>query len=227
MKLTKNEIEILEREVDRFSRIKNKSRKKFSLMDYDEFLSLLSGKERGLIRRIQDLDIKKYGKKTPFFGILPTPDDLVMVRGQKFRADNKLYNVPVQFLPCKVYRAFKQMNQVIKKDLKRPLNIISGYRSPAYQMFVFLRFFRVYHWDMNKTLKRVALPGYSEHGHLLRQGIDLGTFEPLENIEDFVKTREYKWLKKNAARFGFYLSFPKNNKSGVTFEPWHWHYQGE
>ena len=75
------------------------------------------------------------------------------------------------------------------------------------------------------TLKRVALPGYSEHGYPLRQGVDIGTFEPVKDIKDFVKTEEYKWLKNNASQFGFYLSFPKGNKSGVMFEPWHWHYK--
>lgn len=225
MKFKEEEIKILKDILDRFSEMKKASRKKFSLLDYKEFLSLLDKKERRLVERIQKLNIARYGKKTPFLGILPVPKDLVMVRGQKYKAGSKLYNVPIHFLPRRAYRAFKRMNQVIEKDLKRPLNITSGYRSPAYQMYVLLYFLEKYHWDMAKALKRAALPGYSEHGYPLRQGVDFGTLEPLSDIRDFVRTEEYKWLKKNANRFGFYLSFHKGNKLGVMFEPWHWHYE--
>ncbi len=42
---------------------------------------------------------------------------------------------------------------------------------------------------------------------------------------DFVNTQEYKWLLKNANKYGFYLSYPENNLDGITFEPWHWHYE--
>ena len=219
------ETKILENVLNRFSRMKERSRKRFSLMEYGEFSSLLKKEEKILIRKIQNLDLKQYNKTTPFLGILPIPKDLVMIRGQKCKINNKLHNVPIHFLPYKVYQAFKQMNKMIKKDLKRPLNIISGYRSPAHQMCVLLYFLKEYNWDMIKTLKRVAIPGYSEHSYHLRQGVDFGTFEPVKDIRDFVKTEEYKWLNKNAAKFGFYLSFPRNNKLGVMFEPWHWHYK--
>jgi len=225
MKFSKQEIKILENILNRFSRMKEKSRKKFSLMDYNHFLSSLNKDEKVLIKRIQNLDLKKYNKITPFLGILPIPKNIVMVRGQKCKINNKLYNVPIHFLPRDVYRAFKRMNRVVKIDLKRPLNIISGYRSPAYQMYVLLYFLKVYNWNIRKTLKRVALPGYSEHGYPLRQGVDIGTFKPVKDIKDFIKTEEYKWLGKNASKFGFYLSFPRENKSGVMFEPWHWHYE--
>ena len=117
------------------------------------------------------------------------------------------------------------MNQAIKKDLKRSLLIISGYRSPAYQMFLFLFFLKGNDWSVEKTLKRVALPGYSEHSYPLRQGVDFGIIKPTENPQDIVKTEEYKWLKKNAVKYRFYLSYPRNNKTGVMFEPWHWHYK--
>lgn len=34
------------------------------------------------------------------------------------------------------------------------------------------------------------------------------------------------WLRDNAPRFGFELSFPPGNKQGVTWEPWHWRWVG-
>jgi D-alanyl-D-alanine carboxypeptidase len=34
-------------------------------------------------------------------------------------------------------------------------------------------------------------------------------------------------MKKNAARFNFELSFPRNNPQGVSYEPWHWRFIGD
>ena len=42
---------------------------------------------------------------------------------------------------------------------------------------------------------------------------------------DFEKSRAYLWLIQNAHKYGFYLQYPKNNKSGIMFEPWHWYFK--
>ena len=36
----------------------------------------------------------------------------------------------------------------------------------------------------------------------------------------------FKWMKNYAPKYHFVLSFPKNNKQGVSYEPWHWRYEG-
>lgn len=69
-------------------------------------------------------------------------------------------------------------------------------------------------------LTSVAAPGCSEH-HTGR-ALDLGSPEELELDEHFARTAQFRWLKKNAARFGFRLSFPKDNPHGIVYEPWHW-----
>jgi len=33
-------------------------------------------------------------------------------------------------------------------------------------------------------------------------------------------------MKRFASYFHFVLSFPPNNKHGVTYEPWHWRFEG-
>jgi len=38
----------------------------------------------------------------------------------------------------------------------------------------------------------------------------------------FGETDAFAWLKANAARFGFVMSFPLNNPWGFIYEPWHW-----
>ncbi len=65
-----------------------------------------------------------------------------------------------------------------------------------------------------------AAPGYSEH-HSGR-AIDVTTpgCEVLE--EPFEDTGAFKWLTENAGDFGFALSYPRNNRHGVAYEPWHW-----
>jgi LAS superfamily LD-carboxypeptidase LdcB len=66
--------------------------------------------------------------------------------------------------------------------------------------------------------------GYSEH--------QLGTTADLTNSKDngdlsisFDKTDSYKWLKDNAYKYGFILSYPKGNQY-YQYEPWHWRFVG-
>lgn len=71
-----------------------------------------------------------------------------------------------------------------------------------------------------------APPGHSEHhtGYALDIGDDN---RPDTDIKyAFEDTEAYRWLKNNAASFGFEESFPKGNPQGVSFEPWHWRYIG-
>jgi len=65
-----------------------------------------------------------------------------------------------------------------------------------------------------------APPGYSEH-HTGR-AIDVTTDEGAPLEPEFEKTRAFRWLSKNAGRFGFVLSYPAGNPSGYDYEPWHW-----
>lgn len=36
----------------------------------------------------------------------------------------------------------------------------------------------------------------------------------------------FRWLRENAPRFGFELSFPPGNAQRVKWEPWHWRWVG-
>ena len=72
-----------------------------------------------------------------------------------------------------------------------------------------------------------APPGHSEHH--TGYAIDIGDGNvPATNLSpDFENTDGFKWLQANATKFNFEMSFPKNNKQGVTYEPWHWRYVGD
>ncbi len=65
--------------------------------------------------------------------------------------------------------------------------------------------------------------GYSEHQ--LGTTIDFTTTGINGGLDGFDKTPAYTWLQKNAYRYGFVLSYPKNNKYYI-FEPWHWRFVG-
>jgi len=69
-----------------------------------------------------------------------------------------------------------------------------------------------------------APPGYSEH-HTGR-AIDISTpgYAALE--EEFEESDAFQWLCNNAAKFGFKMTYGRENPYGYLYEPWHWYYEG-
>jgi zinc D-Ala-D-Ala carboxypeptidase len=65
--------------------------------------------------------------------------------------------------------------------------------------------------------------GYSEHQ--LGTTLDFLTTGLGGALNGFDSTDAYTWLTANAYKYGFILSYPKNNAYYV-FEPWHWRYVG-
>jgi len=102
---------------------------------------------------------------------------------------------------------------------------ISGFRTVAYQDSLFKKAV-VKHGSEEAAARWVSRPGCSEHHTGL--AIDVGEEEnPACDVEPpFETTRVFHWLQENARRFGFELSFPRNNSRGVNYEPWHWRFIG-
>ena len=102
---------------------------------------------------------------------------------------------------------------------------ISGFRSSEYQETLFQRAV-VKYGSEDAAVRWVARPGCSEHQTGL--AIDLGDgANPACDVEPpFEETPAFHWLQKNASRFGFELSYPRNNPRGVHYEPWHWRFAG-
>ena len=98
------------------------------------------------------------------------------------------------------------------------LDAISGYRSHAYQLGIFNR-----KLARGQTIEQIlavnAAPGYSEH-HSGR-AIDIGTPGEPPAEESFEQTPAFTWLANHSNRFGFTLSYPRDNLHGITYEPWH------
>lgn len=103
------------------------------------------------------------------------------------------------------------------------LLLISGFRSVDYQAGILERKL-ANGVPLVEILRVNAAPGFSEH-HTGR-AVDIGTpgSKPLE--ETFEATEAFQWLAREAGRFGFHLSYPRNNPLGIIYEPWHWLHQG-
>ena len=65
--------------------------------------------------------------------------------------------------------------------------------------------------------------GYSEHQ--LGTAVDFTTSKLADAVSAFEKVATYIWLINNAYKYGFILSYPKNNEY-YKFEPWHWRFVG-
>lgn len=66
--------------------------------------------------------------------------------------------------------------------------------------------------------------GYSEHQLGTAVDLTVANQDPVLDIK-FDSTAAFAWLTNNAYRFGFILSYPKNN-SYYQYEPWHWRFIG-
>lgn len=117
-------------------------------------------------------------------------------------------------------RAWQAMRRAAAAD-GVVLEAISGYRSHDYQLGIFERKFA-----RGQTLAQVlavnAAPGYSEHHG--GRALDIGTPGEPPAEESFERTAAFAWLVAHADRFGFAMSYPRDNPHGIVYEPWHWRY---
>ncbi len=105
-----------------------------------------------------------------------------------------------------VYRSVAQQSQLWQAQLKK---------NPAYGRDPF-------------TMPVRAMPGNaSEHSTGL--ALDILSVDDDTADDGYGDTREGKWLKENAWKYGFIMRYPKDKESitGVVYEPWHYRYVGK
>lgn len=200
-------------------------------LTFDELYAPLNRKEARFLREFQKLDARALHVSIPFRGMATGKEPLEKIAGQKVRCnktqDCQWRTLGIQYLPGPVYEKYKEMMSAMKKDIGKDLLIESGYRSSAYQLYLFVFYLRKHKFSIRETVKFVALPGYSEHGAPRHQAIDFINLFGINGEDDpreFEDLPEYRWLLKHAAEFGFVLSYPRTDQSGITFEPWHWRF---
>ena len=117
-----------------------------------------------------------------------------------------------------------KMREEAKKD-GIYLVFLSGFRSIDLQKNIFYSLKSARNQIASERARVSAPPGYSEHSTGF--AIDIG--DALKRETDFEvefeNTEAFRWLKMNAAKYHFKLSFNKNNKY-INYEPWHWRYEG-
>jgi LAS superfamily LD-carboxypeptidase LdcB len=207
----------------------NQRREKANLatLTLDELYTPLSKSNKIFIKSFQQLDAKKLNINLPYRGMAVGNEEFVLIKGQSVRIKGKSEPLPPQFLTKEVYQYYTAMMDAMQKDIGKRLCVESGYRSSAYQLYLFLASLKNHRYSIRETAKFVALPGYSEHGDPRHQAIDFINENGVnqDSPAEFEKLPEYQWLLKNAKPFGFVLSYPRNSKEGITFEPWHWRYE--
>ena len=123
-----------------------------------------------------------------------------------------------------MHNSLLKMRDEAKKD-GIYLVFLSGYRSINLQNEIFYSLKSFRNQEAAERARVSAPPGYSEHSTGFAIDIGDATQRETDFETEFENTDAFKWLKKNAAKFHFKLSFPKDNKY-IDYEPWHWRYEG-
>ena len=99
------------------------------------------------------------------------------------------------------------------------LLIVSGYRSIDYQARLIRKKINAGQ-SVSEIMAVNAAPGHSQH-HTGR-AIDIATPGSRPLTEEFEDSAAFGWLCTNAGKYGFSMSYPRDNAAGFVYEPWHW-----
>ncbi len=170
-------------------------------------------------------DLQKLSKTDPellakYSKIFFLPDTYAPARLVEIPNESK-YNEkqPIQIIPEVLPYLKRMIDKANDDDIA--LYVDSGYRSFNTQVALKEQYKITYGAGTANSFS--ADQGYSEHQ--LGTTIDLITKGTGGQLEGFDKMPAYKWVTDNAYRYGFVLSYPKNNGYYI-FEPWHWRFVG-
>ena len=124
-----------------------------------------------------------------------------------------------------IYENFKEM-QYIAAQRGISLKLLSGYRSIDLQRDIFYENKSLRNQTAIERSRDSAPPGYSEHSTGYAIDVGDGNYPNTHFEVEFEQTPAFKFMKRFASKYHFVLSFPPNNKQGVTYEPWHWRFEG-
>ena len=145
-----------------------------------------------------------------------SPEDLVAIKNWYAYGDNEIRK--------EVYDQFLLMfHDAEKEDVK--LIITSAYRDYDFQKSLWNRYQNDKGQEWADSVS--ARPGYSEHQTGLT--LDIITDGEYCTMETFEQSDAFKWLRKNAHKYGFILRYPKGKEdiTGYDYESWHYRYVGK
>lgn len=168
------------------------------------------------------------------FSVLPCSDPLVPVDKERrlpsdcappdLVAIDADFALGEELLRSEAARAVEQMLSDAA-SAGHTLVVRSGYRSFETQRQTFN--YWVEQLGEEEAQRVSARPGHSEHQ--LGTAADItGPEVDWELDQAFAETPGGRWLRDNAWRYGFVLSYPENAEAvtGYIFEPWHYRYVG-
>jgi D-alanyl-D-alanine carboxypeptidase len=123
-----------------------------------------------------------------------------------------------QWLAPRAARAWSRMRDAALADGLQ-LQVVSAFRSIEYQLGIIKRKLERGQ-GIDGILRVSAAPGYSEHHSGRALDITTPGFAVLE--EEFERSAAFAWLSTNAQRYNFHMSYPRGNRHGIAYEPWHW-----
>lgn len=141
----------------------------------------------------------------------------ILLRSERDRYGRRHWLVPA------AARAWQRMREAAAREAVS-LELVSSFRSYADQARIIGRKLRA-GIDPLALYAVNAPPGFSEH-HSGR-AVDVATSGAPVLSESFELSAAYAWLCAHAGRYGYVLSYPRNNALGFIYEPWHWCYQGD
>ena len=124
------------------------------------------------------------------------------------------------FLSNNCAKAWGEMEKSARKDSIQ-ISILSGFRS-YYKQYTIIQHKLNKGQLLGSILKENKLPGLSEHHSGNAIDIISNSYKLSQSFENSLA---YAWLIKNAHKYGFYMTYPKNNDEGIMFEPWHWYFK--
>lgn len=181
------------------------------------------------------------GQITEIFGTVGNLDKLAKTDKELLQKYSKVYFLNEHYVPdvltelppdylyeesrkmqvhAKVYPYLQEMLAAAKNE-GVDLKIISAYRSFSEQSSLKNTYSVTYGSGANKFS---ADQGYSEHQ--LGTTVDFTTTKIGSVFNKFGSTESFDWLKANAYKYGFILSYPDGN-SYYQYEPWHWRFVGK
>jgi D-alanyl-D-alanine carboxypeptidase len=167
------------------------------------------------------LDLLSITKGDPYLWILVdknnpigdyAPQDLVVLKSVNYD------NTSGIMLRASAAASLEEMAVAARKEGLK-LSVSSAYRSRSYQADLYDRYVKT--MGKEETDRVSARPGYSQH----QLGL-IVDFYPVAN--SFAKSAEGIWVKANASKFGWSLSYPDGYEdvTGYSWESWHYRYVG-
>ena len=184
--------------------------------DFEDQLRGLS-KTVGILDKLSKTDeelLQKYSK-VYFLNEHYVPESLRTIDKKYTYDESRTYELHSKVLPY-----FREMLEDALDDGVE-LWVVSAYRSFQTQAQLKGQYLVTYGSGANTFS---ADQGYSEHQ--LGTTVDFTTRGISGGFDGFENTAAYTWLKENAYKYGFTLSYPENNAYYV-YEPWHWRFVGE